>query len=135
MSNPAYDALADELLGLAEEMLETYGEFLPFAGRVMTNGELQVVDLGDEDHAAEHVIESLVRALQFNVRNGEIDACAICSLVTVDEENIDAIQVQFEHRSESPLTILVPLLGDDHAFGESYSIDAPSLVFGAEERR
>jgi hypothetical protein len=80
MVRPDLDDLLNALLPFAKQMLEKYGEFIPFAAVMSSTGEIASVagDIGNEHPDSQEVIDFLTGVFQRQALAGEIKACGIC---------------------------------------------------------
>ena len=130
------EALLNEVLPFAEQMLCNYGEFLPYAGALRPSGE--VVSIGGYD-GQEHppskdVIDLLANGLREGAASGEYLATALIYDVRVTppsaSEATDAIAAELEHKDGYSVTVFFPyertngppVLASPFATAESRSI-------------
>jgi hypothetical protein len=128
MRDPKADceALLSSVLPFAEQMLATYGEFIPFGGAMRPNG--QVVSIaghdGNEHPRSADIIALMKESFVASARGREYLATAIVYDVRVTlpsmEERSDAIAVALDHRDDYSIIVLFP-----------YKIDAGKLSLGA----
>ena len=119
------EALINSVLPFAEQMLTTYGEFIPFGGAMRPNG--QIVSIagydGKEHPRSVDVIALMKEGFVAAARKGEYMATAIVYDVRVKlhstEEKSDAIAVSLNHRDDYSIIILFP-----------YKIDSGKLFLG-----
>ena len=125
-----YDTLLDAVLGFAQQLLTTSGEFYPFAAAIRTDGKAEMVaarpNPDDEHPRSDDVIAATIARL-INQRD-HIRACAIVADVRLTDvadvrlTERDAIRVDLEHAEGHALTILLPYakkrLGRKIRFGQ-----------------
>jgi hypothetical protein len=105
------DSLLDALITFAQQTLEKYGEFYPFAAAITSGGELQMVggETGDERPASQEVLDTLYAGLGDQARRGEIRASGVCFDVRLrGADTDDAIQVSLEHSEGDPANVYLP---------------------------
>jgi hypothetical protein len=114
------------VLPFAEQMLTTYGEFIPFGGAMRPNGEIISIAGydGNEHPRSASVIALLKGAFIDAAAKGEYLATAIVYDVRVNlsatKKNSNAIAVALDHRDGDSIIVLFP-----------YKIDAGRLSLGA----
>ena len=111
------DALLDDLLTRAVELLEEEGDFQPFAAAIGEDGELRAVEPESEEPSPQEIVDQLVTSLAAAAGRGEIRAAGVCANVTLpsDAGDSEAAVVQLEHRDDDPLDIALPYeLHEDH---------------------
>lgn len=108
------EALLNEVLPFAEQMLGNYGEFLPYAGAVRPSGEVVSISGydGREHPPSKDVIDLLVHGLREGAAAGEYLATALVYDVRVTppsaSEPTDAIAAELEHRDGYTVTVFFP---------------------------
>ena len=125
MSDPKTDCetLMNSVLPLAEQMLATYGEFIPFGGAMRPDGQLVSIAGydGNEHPKSVDVIALMKEGFIVAAHKGEYRATAVVYDVriklTSTEEQSDAIAVSLNHRDNYSIIVLFP-----------YSIDAGKLI-------
>ena len=102
------DGLLNPALGFAQQQLDAYGEFYPYAVVVDTDGQQRMVaaDTGSERPASADLITTLIAAL--SDERGSLRAAAIVADVRVPELGSDAVRVTLEHAERVALTVLLP---------------------------
>ena len=110
------DEMNDLLNGaveVASELLESNGEFDPFALALLGDGKvmhLEAENADDDDVDAEALVASLRNTLR--ERLSELRAIAVVADVTVEDEDEEAmtaaISIQMEHVNGDPVTCFLP---------------------------
>jgi hypothetical protein len=119
------EALMNAVLPFAEQMLATYGEFIPFGGAMRPNREIVSIAGydGNEHPRSVDVIALLKGAFVDAASKGEYLATAIVYDVRVKlsatEKKSDAIAVALDHRDGDSIIVLFP-----------YKIDAGKPTLG-----
>ena len=114
MARPDLDDLLNALLPFAKQMLEKYGEFIPFAAAMSSTGEIASVagDVGNEHPDSQEVIDFLTGVFQRQALAGEIKACGICIDSRVipagQTEKTDAILARLEHKDGEAVDVYLP---------------------------
>jgi hypothetical protein len=130
------EALLNEVLPFAEQMLCNYGEFLPYAGALRPSGEVVSIggDDGREHPPSKDLIDLLANGLREGASGGEYVATALVYDVRVTppsaNEPTDAIAAELEHRDGYAVTVFFPyeltngppVLASPFATAESRSI-------------
>ena len=136
------EAMMDELIGSAEELLVQDGEFHPFAAILGAEGQIQRVTA--TPLGAGGLIAQLAGSLK--ARAAELRAACIVSLVSVERPGtqvaIDAIRMAVDHRQDYTVHVFFPYeLRSDVAnpdapreviFGEPFAARGVSFAFGGE---
>ena len=108
------EELLNAVLPFAQQMLEKYGEFIPYGGAMKPNGEIVSVAGydGDEYPPSQEIIELLKDAFRDAGRNGTYRATAIVFDVRVIppdcEEKTDAVAVALDHIENYSVVVLFP---------------------------
>jgi hypothetical protein len=140
MSRPDLDEMLNALLPFAKQMLETYGEFIPFAATMSANGEVTSVggDIGDEHPKSQDMIDFLTDVFLNQALAGEIKASGICIDARVippgDTEKTDAILARLEHRDGEAVDVYLPYRKsgpDKITYGDLFASEGTPRVFGA----
>src|SRR5262249_44675146 len=116
MSSPKEDCevLMNSVLPFAEQMLTTYGEFIPFGGAMRPDGELISVggDDGNEHPKSVDIIALMKEAYVAAARSGEYKATAIVYDVRITlpatGDKSDAIAVSLDHRDNYSIVVFFP---------------------------
>jgi len=116
MSNPKGDCerLLSSVLPFARLMLDTHGEFHPYGGAMLPNGELVNIAGfdGRERPPAEETINFLKSAFAAAGKQGQYIATALVYDVRVtlpaSGEKSDAIAVALDHRDAYSVIVLFP---------------------------
>ena len=129
------DALLEELLKFAQQMLKKQGEFFPFGGTISSQGELGLTaaDTGGERPEPQGVIELLAGGMRAQATAGQIRAAAICYDSRFTPEGgakTDAIAVSLEHRDGDAVLVMLP-----YSKGRFTGLKFGQLVAVAPERR
>ena len=135
------ERLMNDILPLAIEMLEGYGEFYPYGGYVTTTGETVHVGVQNEetDHSqSQPLIDTMVEEFKTYARAGKCRATAIVIDVKVKEpeeaEKKDAIQVRLDHRDGYSVSVFFRYQLSRSRKLElepPYATKGDSLIFGA----
>ena len=95
----------------AQQMLEKYGEFFPFAFAMNVAGAVVAVaeDVGDGRPSAQEMIDLLYQSLR---TSDDLRALAVCmdirTIAPGENVRTDAICVQLEHRDADPIHVILP---------------------------
>lgn len=130
------EALLNDVLPFAEQMLCNYGEFLPYAGALRPSGEIVWIagHDGREHPPSKELIDLLANGLREAAANGEYLATALVYDVRVTppsaSEVTDAIAAELEHKDGYSVTVFFPyeltngppVLASPFATAESRSI-------------
>ena len=113
MINPDFHALWNTLLPVAQQMLNTHGEFYPLAAAVTKSGQVTSIaaDIGVARPKPAELIQFLTAALAAQAANGEIRGAAICYDVRIPAgkaQKMDAIQGHIELVSGEAVDVFVP---------------------------
>lgn len=102
------DGLLDPALGFAQQQLDKYREFYPYAVVVDADGQQRMVaaDTGTERPPSADLITLLVTALA--EQRDELRATALVADVHLAELKSDAIRVSLEHSEGVALSVLLP---------------------------
>lgn len=103
------DGLLNPALGFAQQQLDKYGEFFPYAVVVRADGEVEMVAArpdGSDDRPTSADVMDACRATVAERRN-HLRAAAVIADVRLDEVG-DAIRVELEHTEGPALTVLLP---------------------------
>ena len=139
MADPQLDVeeLMNDMLPFGQEMLEKYGEFLPFGAATKTNGEIVSVagGVGIENAKSQDVINVLKEAFQEAAAQKKYKATAIFYDVRTVEpssgEKTDAIAVALDHVDSFSITVFLPyeLVGTRVVFGETFARRGANDIF------
>lgn len=108
------DDLLNALLPFAKQMLEKYGEFIPFAAAMSPSGEIASVggDIGTEHPKSQEIIDFLTDIFQRQALAGDLKACGICIDSRVippgQTEKSDAILARLEHQDGETVDVYLP---------------------------
>lgn len=85
MAHPDLDALLNDLLPFAQQMLAKHGEFYPFGGSItIEDKHVSVGAKGESDHPkSQQLIDLLTQAFRRDATTGQIRAAGICFDVRV----------------------------------------------------
>jgi len=111
--NEEVQALMNEGIRFAAEMLEEHGEFLPYGFAMDVDGEIRPVAAvdGDEEPPPEEIIEFLNIRFRRGADSGQYKATALFVNVRVTPpggRETDAVQVGLEHRAGNCLNVYFP---------------------------
>ena len=134
------EALLDELIPFAEEMLNKHGEFFPFAGLMTPEGDFAHVAGYDEEEQppTTRVRELIERGLRAQATRNECDLVVIVVNVTLKDqetgEQVDAIQAAIEHRAGYFVDVFFPysMVGQEVQYGETRAQLREPTVFGTK---
>jgi hypothetical protein len=134
-----FNDLVVPLLGLAESMLESAGEFRPFGARLAAGGQLALIDVAPtfEEPSNPLIVDALYATFRLEARAGTIRACAVCwdALIPRHEGGglMDAIAIGLEHRDADPTIVLCGYEREptgDYRFEEPVTTTGRRHVFG-----
>ena len=102
------DALLDQCLGFAIQMLEKRGGFIPFGASIDSSGQprFNATYDGNEHPAPTDEIELLYDGFAKNAP--ELRATAVCSDVSMSDGHDGGVRVEIEHRDINPITCFLP---------------------------
>ena len=128
------DRILDTAVPFAQQMLESYGEFYPYALKMLDNGATEGVTTKsgtDEWPKSEDVLRSLYARLA--AQSATLRAVAVVAdvLLTSETAPIDAIRVDIEHREGVAIAVIIPY--EKGGKGEKPEFGEPHAAFG--ERR
>ena len=131
------ETLMASVLAFARHMLETNGEFYPFAALINHSGQMEQLgaDTGDERPSSKEMIELLLNALRVWATDGKLRASAVAFDVSIQlrghDGPSDAIAVLFDHVSGTSEQIYVSyrLASGKADFDEPVSQPNESAVF------
>jgi hypothetical protein len=139
MADPKSEAeeLMNALLPFGRQMLERYGEFIPYGGAMKSDGEIVSIAGydGDEQPLSQDIIDLLKDSYRLAARNGEYKATSIFYDVRVippgSEEKTDAIAVALDHKDNYSVIVLFPykLDGSIVQFGEVFAEAGADDIF------
>ncbi|NNG01502.1 MAG: hypothetical protein HKM93_19095 [Desulfobacteraceae bacterium] len=137
MENADYKAIIEELLPHAEKELSVAGEFMPFAGIMSADGDIEMFLVGTPiPEKDEEVMDSLVRDLQKKVEKGHISATCIFADARVDKHGdggaIKAVLADFEDQAGTAMRVFIPysISGDNAVvFETTFGNDATPKIF------
>ncbi len=127
--------LLSTIVPFAQEILAEHGEFAPLGAVYDTDGMIRAAAIDtDRDYPdAEALIGEILVSMRAQAETGEIDAAAICSNVSIaqDEQELDAIRVTLEHREGEALSVFFTYekLEGGYEFGEPQVLSGQRVVF------
>jgi hypothetical protein len=142
IDNPAerrdLDALLDQLLPFAQEMLRKKGDLFPFGAVMKADGKMKLLAgsagswSGDPEQAKE-LMGIVVDAMRAQAVTGEVRAVGLCfpTVVATDMgEDTEAVGVSLEHVAGDEAHVFLPFTR-----GRFKSVKFGELMFGTGERR
>ncbi len=101
------DALLQQVLPFAEQMLGEYGEFFPYGAVVSRDLDLEMV-AADPGEGEQPDAEAVLRLLyeQLAARADGLDATAVVSDVRLRDPAGDAVRIELEHREGVAIAVL-----------------------------
>jgi hypothetical protein len=131
--------LLNAAVEVASELLESNGEFDPFA--LALQGDGKVIHLEAENVEEEAEAETLVENLRQTLRERlpELRAIAVVADVTVEDEEAEAmtaaVSIQMEHINSDPIDCFVPyeINGDELEMADLVGEPGTRHVFPAQE--
>ena len=129
------DGLLGPALGFAQQQLDKYGEFYPYAAVADRAGQQRMVagDADNEHPQSGDLITALVNTL--SAQREDLRATAIVADVRAAEVG-DAIRVTLEHVEQTALTVLLPYqsrrLGRGMDYGTLRVSTADALIWPTE---
>lgn len=132
MAHPDLDALYDYTLNNALMYLRNAGKFQPFGATIRANGRTiaDVVPMQSPDSQA--MLEGLFEGLKMAAAAGDLDACAVCFDVQIDQHQTngtedwvlktDAICIHLEHANGECLRAYLPYANDGASIEGIYKI-------------
>lgn len=102
------DALLNEALPFAKQMLSKRGEFFPYAVAMRRNGQVAMIAgyTGSEKPPSSEVLDILYQGLRAAAEENR--GVAVVADVRLRGEATDAIQVDVEHRDGVALKVFLP---------------------------
>jgi hypothetical protein len=134
-----FNEMLRPLLGAAESILQSGGEFRPFGARVAAGGNLALIDVAPalKEPSNPLILDALYATFRLEARAGTIRACAVCWDALVPRETggglTDAIAIGLEHRDGDPAIVLFTYErepGGDYRFEEPVTGVGRRHVFG-----
>ena len=132
------EALMNDGVSFAEQMLRDHGEFLPFGRAMKTDGE--IVHLagynGVEHPPSQEIIELLNDDFRSAARQGKYKATALFYDVRLGQgdggDKSDAVAVALDHRDEYSVVVYFPYALQDGAlsFGDLLAEKGTGRIFG-----
>jgi hypothetical protein len=113
MAHPDLDALMNDLLPLAERLLDEHEEFYPFGASIASDGKhISVGAKGESDHPkSKELIDMMAESFRCQASGGQIRAAGICFDVRVvppgQVDKTDAIQLALEREGEA-VDVFIP---------------------------
>ena len=139
MANPKTEVeeLMNSLLPFGKQMLEKYGEFIPYGGVMKSDGEIVSIagSDGDEQPLSKDIINLLKDGYRIAAKNGEYKATAIFYDIRVippdSEEKVDAIAVALDHKGNYSVIVIFPyrLVNSKVKFGEVFAQVGANDIF------
>jgi hypothetical protein len=134
MSRELRDRLLNELLPMARELLESRGEFLPFAGAIAPDGQTKLIaGTSGRDHPETlQILDVLVAGLAEGARAGQYLVTGLCFLASVEQGVAsDAICIEFEDAESEPSSVVTRFVRDGEFvdFGEITLMRCARRVF------
>ena len=131
--------LLNAAVEVATELLESNGEFDPFA--LALQGDGKVIHLEAENIEEEAEAETLVENLRQTLRERlpELRAIAVVADVTVEDEEAEAmtaaVSIQMEHINSDPIDCFVPyeINGDELEMSDLVGEPGTRHIFPAQE--
>jgi hypothetical protein len=131
------NALLDAAIGIAFNLIKKYGNHIPFALVVRTNGEqLNLAADNSEIHDGAILKQTLLQEVREMVARAELKAVAFAHNIeyksAIDRSHVDAIEVDRDHLEDEPVTCILPYkLGSDMQPqpGELFAIDSRERFF------
>jgi hypothetical protein len=114
MNRDDLNRLMNALLPYAQQMLNQQAQFLPFAGAVGAQGEVELIGgfPGEAGATARDVQEVLLEGLKRGASEGKYRATALCSDVRVrrgeSETPVEAISISLEHADGTSIEVYLP---------------------------
>ncbi len=101
------DGLLDAVLPAAQQLLDSHGEFYPFAAKVNSDGELAMLaaHTGDERPRSNELLDALSAGALSQLDS--LRAVALVSDVRLPESS-DAVRVELEHEDGVAMAVLLP---------------------------
>jgi hypothetical protein len=133
------EALINELLPIAEEMLRRYGEFYPYGGYIRPNGETVHVGVKDPDTdrpKSRRVMSTLAKGFRDLRADNQCKATALVYNVVVplpdNQGTSDAIQVNVDHIDTYSAEVFFPykLVGREVVYGNTFAQEGKYEIFG-----
>lgn len=107
------EQIMQAMLPLAKQMLEKYGEFLPYGAGMTAAGEVVSIagDIGQEKPSSQDMINFLKNSFRDSVRSKEYKATGIFFDVRVtvpgSNEKTDAIAIALDHKDSYSVVVYV----------------------------
>lgn len=115
-----FDSLLDASVGFAKQLLDTQGEFYPYAAVVDGDGQLGMIgsDIGEEKPESAAVVSSLLGAIR--AQRDDVRAYALVAVVQERETGNDAVRVNLEHSDGLNFAVLLPFTTDGLGLENTY---------------
>ncbi|MBM7788664.1 hypothetical protein [Tenggerimyces flavus] len=127
------DGLLDPAIGFAQQQLEKYHEFYPYAVVVDEGGDHRMVaaEVGSEQPASADLITTLIASL--SVQRDHLRAVAIVADVRLSDQGTDGIRVTLEHAEGVALSVVLPYrvrrLGRGINYGDLQASEAVAFIW------
>jgi hypothetical protein len=114
MNRKDIECLADEIIYVAQHLLEKQGEFFPFAEVMDNNGKITIVGAytGEEHPKSQELIDGLISGLRKMANNGEISAAGLGLDTRITDpatnKKSDAICARLENRNAEAIEVYLP---------------------------
>jgi hypothetical protein len=141
VSRAELEEFMKRVVPVAERLLETDGDFHPFAAAMSGTGEIVLLgprDEGERESAA-GLIQGLVTRLRAGVEEQGFRATALLLDVRVvppeATEESDAIRAVLEHVNGAKLDVFIPYRIEDDGkveYGRLFAVEGISLVFASD---
>jgi hypothetical protein len=125
------DRMLDTALPFAQQMLESYGEFYPYAMRMLDNGATEGLTTKPgrgQWPESDIVLGKLYERLAAQAATLRAVAVVADVVLTTDADPIDAIKVDIEHREGVAISVLVPY--QKKGEGQKLVFATPRAAFG-----
>ena len=140
VSRDELNRLLNAMIPFAQDMLGKYGQFVPFAGVLNAEGEIELLGgfADNENVTAQEIHDVLLDGLQQSAREGKYRATGLCADVHVRrgqaDQGSDAIGVSLEHSDGTALDVYLPYTKPAPGqieYGELFGAGAAVRVFTA----
>jgi len=130
------EELVNSMLPRAEGMLIAHGQFFPFGGAMMLDGEIAELEVAEEHRQSP--VEIVVEALKGVLRGGADNYRATALVFPVEAElpgsegESDAVAIAVDHQADFSVVLIIPYVLSEGAvqFGDAVAQQGEHGIFG-----
>ena len=136
------EQLVNAVLPLAEQMLKEHGEFLPYAGVIKADGQIEVMQFSPEGSepktllTAKQMHQGATEMLREGAQTGDYTTTALVSNVYVvkpgTEDKVEAVAVSIDDAEGNSMEVFFPYTISEGAvgFGTAFAQKGTHYIFG-----